>query len=793
MHRVLIIILVMVCCWNGGFAQRIVFQETFVDNKLKWPLKKDSQHELEIKEGWAYFQHFRDVGYWATWRNFFVDIATDFKITTKIRATQTSGNYEYGLIWGSKNAQNTHVFSINNKEEFNIGYYKNDQYYSNFLKPQKSLAISTYGKVNELSIEKKEDSLYYYINNEQVATVKFKGFFDYKIGIITYQKTSIAIDEITVYQYDNINLVENALKDWKKTNVGAKVNSPYKELEPIVSHDGQWLYVTRANHPTNTGEYNRSDAWVSKLGTDGAWQTIQNLGKPINNKGYNDVISVSPDNNTLLIGNLYKADGSPNGKGVSISHRTATGWELPQKVEIEDFYNKDRYHSFCLAPSKKALLMAVQRDEGYGDLDIYVSFERDGKFTKPLNLGYTINTGGRDGTPFLAADGKTLYFSSAGHPGYGSADIFISHRLDDSWTNWSEPQNLGPQVNTNDWDAYYSITADGEAAYMVSYGGDSKGESDIYKLSPPDEAKPEQVWKINGVVYNSKTKETIASNIFYYDKTLKNELGRASTTPQDGYYQLIIPAQQDYQIYAFQEGYYPDYAYINHEEFKSKTTITQDLYLHPIEKDETISIRKDSSNLNRLRRLLETYPAMKISINGSKEEVTEIQQFLQEQDIPKNRINKKGTNSKEPSFTIKELGEETQHKKEQDFDPNLNVNDLVVGQKFRLSNLYFKADSAQISKNAALSLSDLYGFLVKNPKITIEIGGHTNGLPNHEYCDKLSANRAKSVAQYLVQKGITAQRIATKGYGKQQPIATNETEQGRQRNQRVEVKILKID
>lgn len=793
MYRLLIIIGVLVYSSNSLFAQRVVFEETFVDNRLKWAVNKDSQHALEIKDGWAYLQHFRDVGYWCIWKDFFVDITKDFRISTKIKATHQSGNYEYGLIWGSKNAQNTHTFSINNKEEFNIGYYKNDQYYSMVEQPQKSLAIRTYGKVNELSLEKKRDSLYYYINKELVASTLFRGVFGYKIGVIAYQKTAIAVDEIIVDQNDKINLVENALKDWEKTNVGTNINSPYKELEPIVSHDGQWLYVARANHPDNIGEYNRSDAWVAKLGKDGTWQAIQNMAAPINNKGYNDVISISPDNNTLLISNTYNSDGSPGGKGISISHRTATGWELPQKVEIENFYNNDPYHSFCLAPNKKALLMAVDRDEGYGDLDIYVSFERDGKFTKPLNLGNTINTLGRDGTPFLAADGKTLYFSSSGHPGYGSADIFIAHRLDDSWTNWSTPQNLGPQVNTKDWDAYYSITADGEAAYMVSYGGDSKGESDIYKLSPPDEAKPEQVWKINGIVYNSKTKEKIAANIFYYDKTLQKELGRASTAPQDGFYQLIIPAQQDYQIYAFQKGYYPNYAYIDHQEFKSKTTITQDLYLHPIEKGETIPIQNDTTNLNRLRRLLETYPAMKIAINGNKEDIAKIQRFLQEQDIHQNRINKKGTNSKEPSFTIKELGEETQHNKEEDFDSNLNVNELVVGQKFRLSKLYFKADSAEITQQAVFSLMDLYKFLAKNQQIAIEIGGHTNGLPNHEYCDQLSSNRAKSVEQFLIQKGIDRKRLSTKGYGKRQPIATNETEQGRQRNQRVEVKILKLE
>ncbi|MCP4439427.1 MAG: OmpA family protein [Aureispira sp.] len=790
----LILILVMVCWTYLSMAQKIAYDEYFSNNNREWSTKKDTKHYMEIKDGEYTFKHFRESGYWCVWDNMFVDVFQDFKISTKIRHTKGENQFAYGLIWGTKDASNTYTFSITGKGSFKIGQYKDGKYSSLDKEWTKTDAIKLEGKTNELTVHKKGTKVYYYINNKLVATDQFKKFFDYKVGFIVYKQTEIAIDELLIYQDQAINLVDNAKKDWEKTNLGSNINSKYKELEPIVSHDGKWLYIARSDHPENTGDKKRSDAWVSKRGSDGKWQPIQNMGAPINNKGYNDVISVSPDNNTLLIANTYNSDGTSNGEGVSITHRTKDGWELPKKIEINDFFNKDQYHSFCLAPNKKVLLMAVDRGvEGYGNLDIYVSFEHGGEFTKPQNIGSDINTPRRDGTPFLAADGKTLYFSSSGYFGYGSSDIYMSRRLDDSWTKWTKPKNLGPQVNTADWDAYYSTTADGESAYMVSYGKDGYGESDIYKLSPPEDAKPEQVWKINGYVFNAKTYEPISANIFYYDKTLEKELGKGSSTPTNGDYQLMIPAQHDYQIYAYQKGFYPDYAYIDHSRLKEETEITQDLYLHPIEKDETIPVQKDEASLNRLRRLLETYPDMKVAINGSKDDVAKIQNFLKEHDIPASRINKKGSTSKETSFTIKELGTETIHKKEENFDPSVNAEELEVGQKFRLSNLYFKADSDEITHNATNNLLELYGFLSKHEHVSIEIGGHTNGLPNNEYCDNLSENRAKSVRAFLINKGIDANRLSSKGYGKRQPIATNETEQGRQRNQRVEVKIVKLN
>jgi len=123
---------------------------------------------------------------------------------------------------------------------------------------------------------------------------------------------------------------------------------------------------------------------------------------------------------------------------------------------------------------------------------------------------------------------------------------------------------------------------------------------------------------------------------------------------------------------------------------------------------------------------------------------------------------------------------------------NLDRKKIRKGQTIEIENLYFKADVASINSESYEVLDEIYDFLKDNEDITVEIGGHTNGTPSHEYCDRLSEDRAKVVAEYLVQKGISEERLTYKGYGKRKAIASNLTKEGRKKNQRVEIKILKI-
>jgi outer membrane protein OmpA-like peptidoglycan-associated protein len=122
----------------------------------------------------------------------------------------------------------------------------------------------------------------------------------------------------------------------------------------------------------------------------------------------------------------------------------------------------------------------------------------------------------------------------------------------------------------------------------------------------------------------------------------------------------------------------------------------------------------------------------------------------------------------------------------------LDSKKLKEGQTIRIQQLYFEADSSNFTEDSYQVLDEIYYFLKENPSVVIEIGGHTNGIPGEKYCEALSLRRAKSVANYLYKKGIPQDRLFFKGYGKQRPIASNKTHIGRQKNQRVEIKILKV-
>ncbi|MEP7197477.1 MAG: OmpA family protein [Saprospiraceae bacterium] len=124
--------------------------------------------------------------------------------------------------------------------------------------------------------------------------------------------------------------------------------------------------------------------------------------------------------------------------------------------------------------------------------------------------------------------------------------------------------------------------------------------------------------------------------------------------------------------------------------------------------------------------------------------------------------------------------------------PDLERTKIAVGQTLRINDLYFTADSSVVSPESYAVLDEIFEFLANNKDIVIEIGGHTNGIPSHEYCDKLSSSRAKNVAEYLYTKGIPVKQISFRGYGKHNPIASNDTQAGRNKNQRVELKIIEI-
>ena len=126
------------------------------------------------------------------------------------------------------------------------------------------------------------------------------------------------------------------------------------------------------------------------------------------------------------------------------------------------------------------LLLAIERGDTEGDMDIYVSFKRSNNaWTRPMNIGPVVNTAATEGSVFLAADNRTIYFASSGHSGYGGFDMFVSKRLDDTWTNWTEPINMGSRISTKGDEFYYTVPATGDYLYFSS-SSNSYGRADLF-------------------------------------------------------------------------------------------------------------------------------------------------------------------------------------------------------------------------------------------------------------------------------------------------------------------------
>lgn len=171
-----------------------------------------------------------------------------------------------------------------------------------------------------------------------------------------------------------------------------------------------------------------------------------------------------------------------------------------------------------------------------------------------MNLGGDVNTRGADRTPFLAADGVSLYFASDGHGGFGSSDIFVTRRLDSTWRKWSKPENLGKPINTEGWDGFFTIPASGDYAYLVS-AQNSLGSADIYRVRLRETSRPRPVVLVSGRVLDAKTREPLAAQITYEIPGKSGGGGSARTDPSTGSYKLTLPAGERYTFTAEAAGY----------------------------------------------------------------------------------------------------------------------------------------------------------------------------------------------------------------------------------------------
>ena len=377
------------------------------------------------------------------------------------------------------------------------------------------------------------------------------------------------------------------------------------------------------------------------------------------------------------------------------------GWSPPVQQQIKDFINLDKEHvDFFLATSGRALLMAVERPDGLGGQDLFVSFpvpDVPNAWTKPKTLGTNVNTAGSDFAPFLAADDKTLYFGSDGRGGYGKSDIFYTKRLDDTWTNWSPPRNLGPVVNSPDFDAYYTVSAAGQEAYLVSSRNGTDGSKDIFRISLAPAFQPEVVTLVTGRVLDVNTHKPIRAIIHYENLLTGEEIGVTETDPVDGSYTIVLPSGVQYGYRAEAKGYLAENANLDVTAKAKYSEQKQDLFLVPFN----------------------------------------------------------------------------------------------VGQTVKLNNIFFPQSKYYLNTSSYPELARLIRVMKDYPSVEIKISGHTDNQGDPALNLKLSIDRVNEVKKYLSSHGVIGTRISTEGFGGTKPIASNDQEETRSQNRRVEFTITK--
>jgi len=396
----------------------------------------------------------------------------------------------------------------------------------------------------------------------------------------------------------------------KLENLGTSINTELSEMAPLISPDGKTLYFSRSL-ASDWKNLNRN-IFVANLDASGNWQSAQNAGKSLNNNGWNIVCGITPDGNMVLLTGKYKSDGTLGG-GFSKAYLTKYGWSHPRPLEIEKFPEQEDTQSGTLSPDGKVIIFSSYFNidgEFYGTMDLYITFEKsDGTWTVPQNMGPDINSTQYETSPFLAADGKTLYFSTNGHGGYGSQDIYVTKRLDETWKNWSRPENIGEEVNTEDWESYFTVSAAGDFAYVGSRKT-TFGKMDIFKIDLRNTVKPEPTIIVSGEVLSAENNQAIAATIKYMSLNDTSINGAAKTNPLTGKYQIALTTGHIYGFFAEAENYYGKHENIDLKNLEIYDEKNVTLLLTPFKQGQVMELNNIFFDVGKSELKPESFPEL---------------------------------------------------------------------------------------------------------------------------------------------------------------------------------------
>jgi outer membrane protein OmpA-like peptidoglycan-associated protein len=441
------------------------------------------------------------------------------------------------------------------------------------------------------------------------------------------------------------------------------------------------------------------------------------------------------------------------------------------------------------------------------DEDLVITHKNEnGRWTSPQSISKNINSMFNEGTCTISADGRKIIFTSCiGRQGYGSCDLFESRKLGGEW---STPENLGINVNSAEWESQPSLSADGRTLYFVSDRRGGMGRRDIWVSTLDGNGKwtrSKNVGKPVNTVYdelspfihvNNKTLFFASNGLtgfggydLYYaekDSVLKwsepVNVGAPINNHEDQF-SLFITADG-------KKGYY------SHEEMKVGGNSRSKIIEIAIPEENRVKFRSNYVKGTVTDR--ETHRPLKATIELINIEKNETESLMESDSVTGDYlivltqgaeyalyVNKTDYLFKSLNFNYSEV---------KDFKPillNIELDKVKDGSIAVLENIFFDTDKYDLKEKSLGELQKLTRFLGDNPKLKVEISGHTDNVGSLSYNKQLSEKRASSVNAYLVKHGIAANRLVVKGYGPDHPIGDNTTDEGRRQNRRIEFKLVK--
>jgi len=395
-----------------------------------------------------------------------------------------------------------------------------------------------------------EPRIYYVLGETELLTGDYT---QAKSSFLLFEQKYVGTDKDYINRTKkyilDCNFAITAIKSptkYEPINMGFYVNSSDRDYFPALTADGQTIIFTRVVK-------GNEDFFISTK-KDNEWQKAIPLSNKINTPNFNEgAQSISPDGKYLF----FTGCNRPEGLGrcdIYVSRKEGNDWG--KAINLGKIINSEYWESQpSISPDGSTLYFVSNRPGGIGGYDIWKSILTDeGKWTDPVNLGPKVNTPYDENTPFIHADGKTLYFSSNGWPGFGDKDIFYSRIADDG--QFSTPINLGYPINTFNEEIGLIVTADGtEGLFSSNIKDGGFGDLDIYHFILPEKVKPLPITYVKGIVRDKETKALLEANVLVIDLKTNQSVFNDYTSAETGDFLAVMPIGSEYSFNVEAEGY----------------------------------------------------------------------------------------------------------------------------------------------------------------------------------------------------------------------------------------------